>query len=128
MSIATVFAMRSRLHATRNAAIVRSATRTDGTPNHNARRQVAPRRLRFDTEPSSPWLIPAIGGAIPLIALLIGGQLLFASKTYDLQKVALNDSIQMVGSKTDGTNSASSGGTERVALRVPSEDGRQCAT
>ena len=78
--------------------------------------------LAVRTEPSSPWLIPAIGGAIPLIGLLIGGQLLFASKTFDLQKVALNDSIQMVGSKSDGTNSASSGGTERVAMRVPSED------
>jgi len=74
------------------------------------------------TEPSTPWLWPAIGGAIPLIGLLIGGQLLFASKTYDLQKVALNDSIQMVGSKADTTNSAASGGTERVAMRVPSEE------
>ena len=78
--------------------------------------------LAVRTEPSSPWLIPAIGGAIPLIGLLIGGQLLFASKTFDLQKVALNDSIQMVGSKTDATNGASSGGTERVAMRVPSEE------
>jgi uncharacterized membrane protein/protein-disulfide isomerase len=68
-------------------------------------------------EQSSPWLFPAIGGAIPLIGLLIGGQLLFASKTYDLEKVSLKDSIQMVGAKSDP-----SGGKERVAMRVPSED------
>jgi hypothetical protein len=73
-------------------------------------------------EQSSPWLIPAIAGAIPLIGLLIGGQLLFASKTYDLEKVALKDSIQMVGAKSDATSSASSDGKERVAMRVPSED------
>src|SRR6478672_8766358 len=74
--------------------------------------------LAVRTEQSTPWLLPAIGGAIPLIGMLIGGQLLFASKTYDLQKVALNESIQMVGSKSDGTNSASAGGKERVAMRV----------
>jgi uncharacterized membrane protein/protein-disulfide isomerase len=78
--------------------------------------------LAVRTESSSPWLLPAIGAAIPLIVLLIGGQLLFASKTYDLQKVALDDSIQMVGSKGDAKNDAASGGTERVALRVPSKD------
>jgi uncharacterized membrane protein len=78
--------------------------------------------LAVRTEPSIPWLLPAIAGAIPLIGLLIGGQLLFASKTYELQKVALNDSIQMVGSKGDATKSTSPNGAERVAMRVPSED------
>jgi protein-disulfide isomerase len=56
------------------------------------------------------------------MALLIGGQLLFASKTFDVQKVALNESIQMTGSKTDGTNDASTGGNERIAMRVPTEE------
>jgi hypothetical protein len=78
--------------------------------------------LAVRTEPSTPWLLPAIGVALPLIGLLIGGQLLFASKTFDLQKVALKDSIQMVGSKTDTSNSASSNGAERVAMRVTSEE------
>ena len=77
--------------------------------------------LAVRTERTSPWLVPAIGGALPLIALLIGGQLLFASKTFDLQKVSLNDSIQMVGAKTDSANTAASGTGERVAMRVPSE-------
>lgn len=77
--------------------------------------------LAVRTEPSSPGLLPALGGAIPLIVLLIGGQLLFASKTFDVQKVALKDSIQMVGSKGETTNAAP-GGTERVAMRVPSEE------
>jgi uncharacterized membrane protein/protein-disulfide isomerase len=73
-------------------------------------------------ERSSPWLLPAIGGAVPLIGLLIGGQLLFASKTYELEKVALKDSIQMDGAKSDSASGAASTGKERVAMRVPSED------
>jgi uncharacterized membrane protein/thiol-disulfide isomerase/thioredoxin len=73
-------------------------------------------------EPSTPSLMLAFGGAIPLIVLLIGGQLLFASKTFDVEKVALKDSIQMVGSKGDTTNVAP-GGTARVAMRVPNEEG-----
>ncbi len=73
-------------------------------------------------ESASPWLLPAIGGAVPLIVLLIAGQLLFSSKTFDVQKVALNESIQMVGSKPEETEGASPGGTERVALRVPTDE------
>jgi uncharacterized membrane protein/protein-disulfide isomerase len=78
--------------------------------------------LAVRTEPSSPWLVPAIGGAIPMIVLLIGGQLLFASKTFDVQKVALDESIQMVGSKTDAATNTSPAGRERVAMRVPNEE------
>jgi uncharacterized membrane protein/thiol-disulfide isomerase/thioredoxin len=119
--IATVFAVRSvytQCGSPRSPAVQPGlmALRTT-MPVGN---RTAPLAVR--TEPSTPWLLPAIAGAIPLIGLLIGGQLLFVSKTYDLQKVALNDSIQMVGSKGDTTKSTSSNGTERVAMRVPSED------
>lgn len=119
--IATVFAVRSvymERGTSRSPAVQPGLMALRTTMPVGSR--TAPVNTR--TESASPWLIPAIGGAVPLIALLIGGQLLFASKTYDLQKVALKDSIQMVGAKTDTTDSASSGGTERVAMRVPSED------
>src|SRR6476660_357576 len=114
--IATVFAVRSvytQAGSARSPAVQPGLVALRTTmPVGN---RTAPRTVR--TEPSSPWLLPAIAGAVPLIGLLIGGQLLFASKTYDLQKVALNDSIQMVGSKGDTTKNASSGSTERVAMR-----------
>jgi uncharacterized membrane protein/thiol-disulfide isomerase/thioredoxin len=118
--IATIFALRS-VYSQRGMAqtaalqpgLIALRTTIPGT------NRTAPLAAR--TEQTSPWLIPAIGGAIPLIALLIGGQLLFASKTYDLQKVALKESIQMVGSKTNSANAAPTGSTERVAMRVPNE-------
>ena len=120
-AIATVFAVRS-------VYTERQMTQSSGVqPGLMALRTALPAGnrtapLAVRHEQSSPWLIPAIGCAIPLIGLLIGGQLLFASKTYDLEKVALKDSIQMVGSKSDTASGGSSGGTERVALRVPSDD------
>jgi uncharacterized membrane protein len=119
--IATVFAVRS-VYA--QQGIPQSRTVQPGLMALRTTMPVGNRTtpLPVRTEPTSPWLIPAIGGAIPLIGILIGGQLLFASKTFDLQKVALNESIQMVGSNTDETDNASSGGTERVAMRVPAEE------
>jgi thiol-disulfide isomerase/thioredoxin len=81
--------------------------------------RTAPTTARF--ERTSPWLIPAMGGAIPLILVLVGGQILFPSKTFGLGQVALDESIQMGGAKSAGKDDASSGGSERVALRVPSE-------
>ncbi len=119
--VATIFALRS---AYAQRGITQPRTMQPGLMALRTTMPLGGRTapLAVQAERSSPWLIPAIGGAIPLIGLLIGGQLLFASKTFDLQKVALNESIQMVGSKTDATNSASPGGTERVAMRVPAEE------
>ncbi len=77
--------------------------------------------LAVRSERTSPALIPALGGAVPIIVILIGGQLLFASKTFDVQKVALNESIQMAGSNKDAANSAPSNGTEHIAMRVPAD-------
>jgi uncharacterized membrane protein len=118
--IATIFAVRS-VYAQRGSAQPSAAQ-----PGLMALRSTMPLANRTTpvavrTEPSSPWLLPAFGGAISLLVLLIGGQLLFSSKTFDVQEVALKDSIQMVGSKGDTAN-AGSGGNERVALRVSSED------
>lgn len=79
--------------------------------------------LAMSVEPSPPALVPAVGGAIPIIALLIGGQILFAAKTYDVQKVALKDSIELIGAKADGKGDASDTASTHVALRVPTETG-----
>jgi uncharacterized membrane protein len=121
-TIATIFAVRSvyMQQAGASGVGVQPGLMALRTTMPVATSRTAPLAIR--NERSSPWLLPAIGGAIPLIALLIGGQLLFASKTYDLEKVALKDSIQMVGANSDSTSGASSGGKERVAMRVPSED------
>jgi uncharacterized membrane protein/protein-disulfide isomerase len=120
-TIATIFAVRSvyTQRAGAPGAAVQPGLMALRTAMPVANRSVP---LAVRNERSSPWLLPAIGGAIPLIGLLIGGQLLFASKTYELEKVALKDSIQMVGAKSDATSGASSGGNERVTLRVPNED------
>src|SRR5262249_1008152 len=48
-------------------------------------------------------------------------QVLLPSKTFGLEQVALSESIQMGGAKSDGKDDASSAGSERVALRVPTE-------
>ncbi|MEX0585067.1 MAG: thioredoxin domain-containing protein, partial [Pirellulales bacterium] len=66
---------------------------------------------------SPPSLGYALGGALPLLALLIGGQILFAAKTYEVQKVALADSIDMTGSNDD----KSGDDAETPTTRVPSE-------
>lgn len=110
--ISTIFAVRSVRYqrGLRSASGVQPglmALRT--TMPGTARTASTPARI----EPTAPWLLPALGGAIPLIALLIGGQVLLPSKTFGLENVALNETIQMNGPATSGT--------ERVALRVPND-------
>ena len=125
--IATVFAVRSVLDqrglpdsrgAQPGLAALRSAI-PGAAAGASAGR---PARAAARFERTSPWLIPAMGGAIPLILLLIGGQILLPSKTFGLEQVALTESIQMVGAKSGDKDTAPSGGSERVALRVPSEE------
>ncbi len=79
----------------------------------------APLMVRATPEP--PSLALTLGGAIPLVALLICGQILFAAKTFDVQKVALNESIEMVGSKANETADGSSTAKTRVAMRLPAD-------
>jgi len=62
-----------------------------------------------------PSLSLAFGGAVPLLALLVAGQIFFAGKTYEVQKVALTDTIEMTGatpgkSDEDAANSKSNDG------------------
>jgi uncharacterized membrane protein len=68
---------------------------------------------------SPPSLPIAFGGALPLLTVLIGGQLLFAAKTFQVEKLALNDSFKFDASNDAKANEAPSTGTTHVALRVP---------
>ncbi len=68
---------------------------------------------------SPPSLVMAFGGALPLLAILICGQMLFAAKTFQVEKVALSDSIKM--DSTSDTKSSDSA-TPRVALRPTDAD------
>lgn len=68
-----------------------------------------------------PSLLAAFGGAIPLIAALIGGQVFFASKTYTESKVTLNQAVSLDSTDETKTPAGSPSATTRVAMRVPSE-------
>lgn len=68
-----------------------------------------------------PSLLGSLAGALPLLIVLIGGQLLFATKTYQTEKVALNNAIKFDEGKSPDANESGSQGTTRVAMRVPSE-------
>ncbi len=67
----------------------------------------------------APSLRAAFGGAIPLVAILIGGQLLFASKTFKVEKIALNQNVSLDSPADAATTPANA--TTRVAMRIPSE-------
>jgi uncharacterized membrane protein len=93
--IASVAAVRSVAKAGRGGG------RTSGV---NALRSAMPVGARppaapvISTTADPPALGLAFGGAVPLLALLIAGQLFFAGKTYEVQKVALTDTIDLSGS------------------------------
>jgi hypothetical protein len=69
---------------------------------------------------SPPSLSVAFAGALPLLALLIGGQLLFAAKTFQVEKLALGDSIKM--NEVSDVKTGDSAATTHVAMR-PTSDG-----
>jgi uncharacterized membrane protein len=91
-AIATVAAVRGRVArrgaprppATQAGLMALRAATTGGTLSAPA--------MAYATS-SPPSLGFALAGAVPLLALLIGGQVLFAAKTYEVQKVELKDSI-----------------------------------
>ncbi len=78
---------------------------------------VAPRDLPV------PSLPIALGGATALVALLIAGQVVFPTKMYALQQVALDTSVEMNGAKSEDLSATapSADAQTRVALRVPAE-------
>jgi uncharacterized membrane protein/protein-disulfide isomerase len=69
-----------------------------------------------------PSIAASFGIAVPLLVLLIGGQFLFAAKTFQVEKLALTNSFKMDESADPKVQEGDVGtGTTRVALRVPSE-------
>lgn len=70
-----------------------------------------------------PSLALALGVAAPMLLILLGGQLLFPSKTYQIDQTALNELIRMDGSAGGAPDAI--GAREHTALRVPDplEDG-----
>jgi uncharacterized membrane protein len=82
----------------------------------------APMSLRtFSSPPSLPI---AYGGALALLVVLIGGQIVFPAKTYDVQQVALNDAVDLSVKNGNAKGTESPNGAEpHVTLRVAAEDG-----
>jgi protein-disulfide isomerase len=119
--IATTFAVRAVV-AHRNMPQPRAVQ-----PGLMALRNALPagaRTPQVASQPASsqPWLLPAVGIAIPIVALLIGGQILFPSQMYGLEKGDLKDAIAMDGSKTDGKEPGTPDASPHVAMRVPPND------
>ncbi len=73
---------------------------------------------------STPSLGIALGGAMALLAMLIGIQVVFPSKTFSVEKVALSESINLTGSSDDSSNdltNPNANAQTHVAMRIPSE-------
>lgn len=89
-----------------------------------APRAASPAAIAIPSSP--PSLLMAFGGALPLLAILIGGQLLFAAKTYRVEKPALTDSIRMDGA--NAKEAQSSPATSQVPIKPTfTEEGRGVA-
>jgi uncharacterized membrane protein len=72
------------------------------------------------TQQAAPSLLAALGGAGAIALLLLAGQILFPSKGYEVQKVALSESIELdAGNGKSGEPPPE--GDERVAMRLPTE-------
>jgi len=73
--------------------------------------------------PSTPSMVLPVAVAVPLVVLLVGGQLLFAPKTFEIQQVVLNDPIGKGGSKAN--DASTSPGPDKaephVTMRLPNE-------
>jgi uncharacterized membrane protein/protein-disulfide isomerase len=117
--VATVFGMRA-VRAQRGLPQARTAQ-----PGLMALRTAMPGAPRgaqgAAVQPTSaqPWLLPAVGVAIPILALLIGGQILFPYQTYGLEKGDLKEAIAMDDAKNAGTANTTSDAATHVAMRVP---------
>jgi uncharacterized membrane protein len=85
----------------------------------------SPTSLRaFAAPPSLPI---AYGGALALLVVLIGGQIVFPAKTYDVQQVALKDTVDL-SAKNGNKNGPSPNGAEpHVAMRVGTDGDAESA-
>jgi hypothetical protein len=79
--------------------------------------------MRAPQAQSRPAIALALGGALALVAVLIGGQLLRPSKTYARQNVALDKPIDLTATAADSQAKLDDFTTahEHVAMRVPTE-------
>jgi uncharacterized membrane protein len=83
---------------------------------------MASQPTRNATSLPAPSMAIATASAVAMIVLLIGGQLLFPAATFGVQKIALNDSIQLTGaSNNNDGNAQAATPQERVAMRIPTE-------
>ncbi len=70
----------------------------------------------------TPSLAVALGGAGAIVVLLVGGQILFPAKGYEVQQVALEDTIEMDGQNDEEPAEPRSFEPDsRVAMRIPTE-------
>jgi hypothetical protein len=128
-------ALRHAIPAGARATAKGSATRTPVTaaaparavPTSSSRnvplvgKAAGAKATRESAEP--PSIALALAGATVLLVLLIGGQIVFPAKTFDVQQVALNQSIDMSrGGESKANTSSSSEGQTRVAMRVPTDE------
>jgi hypothetical protein len=67
---------------------------------------------------AAPSLRIALGGAAAIAVLLIGGQVLFPAKSYEMQQATLSEAIEMNGA---GGDESPARPDARVAMRVPTE-------
>ena len=74
-------------------------------------------------ESPRPSLAIALGGAVVVLAVFIGGQIVFPSKTYSVQAGALEKPIELVGSTepVSADQAQASQAQPHVAMRIPSE-------
>jgi uncharacterized membrane protein len=77
----------------------------------------------------APSLAIALGGATAIALMLIGGQIVFPAKSYQVEQVALSEAIEMNGANADEPGEPNRFEPDtRVAMRVPAEqanDGKQ---
>lgn len=82
-------------------------------------------KANFARRSASPSYAIAVGGATALLGLLIAGQIVFPAKMYEVQQVALNQTLDLgntSGEANAGTNESTDDATSRVALRIPPDD------
>lgn len=107
--------------AVRSTTADRGALKTRTLQAGLLTQKMPPGASQVSAEP--PSLSIVVAGAVPMLVLLVIGQTLFAAKTYEVQKVALNDAIRLdSGASETISNDDSSTATARTALRVPNED------
>jgi hypothetical protein len=70
----------------------------------------------------APSLALALGGAGAILLLLVGGQIVFPAKGYEVKQVALDENIEMNGTTGDEpSESQPTTGDERVVMRPTTE-------